>query len=452
MKRVLCIFSTLFMFNLTNIFTHNGLAQNLRLNGMVMDIGQKKTIEGVTIYALVDNQRKRIASSDAQGRFSFEYPQTGTALIIEKTGYRTLSVNTPKTIAAKEDGPFYIQLPLIALDQQASDRPYMQSEQQDFTLNTQDAGKQKVVRLFTIKDALSSQPIHTASICFEYTKVEKKECRDITQSATSRTMVFEEADIINMVVEAAGYQTYRGNLILEKMDGSNSVYEVKMTPEVTILSLNIKNTNPDLVCTLTTVAGEIILMTKETNGSFDAFSKTGSYTLNVSNTRGGLLHTEKISVQKGLNYQVVTVTNRTPVYKPKEVQTVKPATRPVVPVDVVPLADTVKNITLYFEQSTHVLLPEAKKQLDQLVLWLQGVPERKIRITGHSDNVGDAKRNETLSEYRARVTYAYLQEHGISAAQMFWVGIGAKRPVEKNDSEENKKKNRRVEITLIPEK
>jgi outer membrane protein OmpA-like peptidoglycan-associated protein len=452
MKRVLCIFSTLFMFNLTNIFNHHSFAQNLRLNGSVTDIGQKKTIEGVAIYALVDNQRKRIATSDAQGMFSFTYPQAGTALVVEKTGYRTLSIATSKTSAAKEDDPFHIQLPLIALDQQASDRPYMQSEQKDFILDTQDAGKQKVVRLFKIKDALSSQPIHTASICFEYTKVEKKECRDITSSATSQTMVFEEPDIINMVVEAAGYQTYRGNLILEKMDGSNTVYEVRLTPEVTILSLNVKNIKPDLVCTLSTVSGETILMTKEINGSYNSFSKTGLYTLNITNTLGGLLHTEKISVQKGLNYQVVTVTNKVPVYKSKEMQAAKPVTQPAGKAGVVPLADTVKNITLYFEQSTHVLLPEAKKQLDQLALWLHGVPERKIRITGHSDNVGDAKRNETLSEYRARVTYTYLRENGIAAEQMFWVGIGAKRPVEKNDSEENKKKNRRVEITLIPEK
>ena len=454
MKTVRCILSMLLMFYLTNINYRDLFAQNVQIRGVVTDISSNKNINGVLIYALAENQKKQIGVSDTNGRFVLQYPPSATALVIEKKGFRTLNIPAGPLPAGKTPGSassdaFFVQLPMIPLDQQASDRPYMQSEQQDFILNADKAGKKKVTRLFKIQNALTDQQIETASICFEFTKIEKKDCKEITPANLSQKMVFEEADIVSMVVESAGYQTYRGNLILEKMDGSNSVYEVKMTPEVTIVALNVRNIKSDVKCFLVSVSGNELAMSRETS-SFYTIGKIGVYTLNISNTRGGLLHSEKVNVTRGLNYLVVSLTNKPPVYSSVIEPVAQKSDAIAFQPEVAPLPDSARNVILYFEQSNYVLLPEAKQKLDQLAMWLKNASSRQVRIVGHSDNVGDPKKNETLSEYRARVTYNYLFGKGITQQQMQWAAIGSRRPIEKNDSEENKKKNRRVEITLFP--
>ena len=170
--------------------------------------------------------------------------------------------------------------------------------------------------------------------------------------------------------------------------------------------------------------------------------------LRITSGHETLLHSEKVSIHKGLNYKTIIINNFSApaIPKPELQAEVK------IPATVKPLPDSVKNITLYFKQSDHQLLPKSKEKLDQLALWLRETPTRKIRIAGHSDNVGDPQRNEVLSEYRARVTYNYLFQLGISHDKMLCTWLGGNKPVEKNDSEENKSKNRRVEITLVPEK
>lgn len=441
----------LVMFYSVNIYSVSLLAQNLRLTGLIDDVNTHKPIEGVSVYALVDNRKKHLTSSNREGSFSLEYPDSGTALVIEKEGYRTLSIAAGNVEETSNANVFFVRLPLIPLDQQATDRPYMQSEQKDFTLSTQDTGKQTVTRVFKIKDALTNQFMSSAYICFEYTKTEKKDCKYITPDNPAQRVTFVETDIVSVVVEATGYQTYRGNLILDKMDGSNSIYEVKMTPEVSVFTMNVKNVSNPLICSLTPVSGKDFPLNNGPSGSYYSLTQTGDFLLKVSDAQGELLHSEKVSVQKGLNYKVVTVSKKTTVSKTKPEALAKPKLL-ISAANTTPLPDSTKSVILYFTQSQHTLLPDAKEKLNQLILWLHQSPDRKIKIAGHSDNVGDPRRNEVLSEYRARVTFTYLFENGIPREQMICIWMGDKKPIEKNDSEENKKKNRRVEITLLPEK
>jgi outer membrane protein OmpA-like peptidoglycan-associated protein len=74
-----------------------------------------------------------------------------------------------------------------------------------------------------------------------------------------------------------------------------------------------------------------------------------------------------------------------------------------------------------------------------------------VRVIGHTDNVGDGLLNVALSEFRAKVTKSYLAAHGVPDGQIDWRGVGSKYPIAPNDSEENKKKNRRVEVKVIKE-
>lgn len=104
---------------------------------------------------------------------------------------------------------------------------------------------------------------------------------------------------------------------------------------------------------------------------------------------------------------------------------------------------------VYFEQSTYILRPESHPQLDKLVKTLLTVPGLKILVAGHTDNVGDRRLNQALSENRASVIRAYLMRHGIAENRLQAHGFGDTQPVAPNDSETNKRKNRRVEFVVL---
>ncbi len=104
---------------------------------------------------------------------------------------------------------------------------------------------------------------------------------------------------------------------------------------------------------------------------------------------------------------------------------------------------------VYFDQSSYVLRPESSVQLDKLLKTLRTNPGLTIEIAGHTDNVGDRRLNQALSENRARVITNYLVTRGITANRLTPKGYGDARPVAPNDSEDNKKKNRRVEFVVL---
>ncbi len=427
------------------------IAQSLHLQGYVIDANSRERIAGATISAKVEQQRKKLSESGAEGKYQAEYPAAGQSLVVEKTGYRTLVIPTLKQPAAPGDLPFFVPLPLIPLDQQTTDKPYMQSQQRDYTLTTEAKMPQKAVRIFSIQDALNGRAIQQATLCLQYTKVEKKDCHKITPTAPSPSVTFEEADIVSVVVESAGYQAYQGNLILDKMDGSSSRYEIKMTPEITLLTMNVTNAPPQSQYLLVSTTGDTIVMRQEQEKSVFAFCAEGTYSLRVSTPQRTMAHREVVQLGKGLNYRTLTLSppppKSTPAAAPTPLKTVAPAQ---VAPDAAPLADTTRRFTLYFTQSEYDLRPEACQQLDRLVLLLRNAPNWHIEIEGHSDNVGNPVRNETLSEYRARVVYRYLQERGIAARRMAWRGKGSSAPKGSNDSEETRKMNRRVEIQINP--
>ncbi len=104
---------------------------------------------------------------------------------------------------------------------------------------------------------------------------------------------------------------------------------------------------------------------------------------------------------------------------------------------------------VYFDQSSYVLRPESYPQLDKLVKTLRQMPNVVIEIAGHTDNVGDRRLNQALSENRAKIIRGYLARHEISETRLRTNGYGDSRPAAPNDSEENKRKNRRVEFVVL---
>lgn len=104
---------------------------------------------------------------------------------------------------------------------------------------------------------------------------------------------------------------------------------------------------------------------------------------------------------------------------------------------------------IYFETNSHNLNDTSTSSLGTLVEVLQENPAWSITIQGHADAVGDEKKNLTLSEERADAVKKYLLSNGIEAGRIKIEAMGSSIPLSPNSSEEERAKNRRVEISLV---
>ncbi|HYC85113.1 MAG TPA: OmpA family protein [Chryseosolibacter sp.] len=109
------------------------------------------------------------------------------------------------------------------------------------------------------------------------------------------------------------------------------------------------------------------------------------------------------------------------------------------------------SVALYinFETGKSDIKPESQAIIDQITQMLQANPSLKVSIEGHTDNVGNAAANKTLSETRARSVVKALTTAGIDGGRLVAKGWGQEKPVADNSSEEGKAKNRRVEIVKL---
>jgi len=110
---------------------------------------------------------------------------------------------------------------------------------------------------------------------------------------------------------------------------------------------------------------------------------------------------------------------------------------------------TVQIENIYFEFASSKLNPKSFIELDKLVQILKDYPEINIEIAGHTDDVGRDAYNLDLSSKRALSVKNYLIEKGISGERLSSVGYGESSPIVKNDSDENRDKNRRVEFVIL---
>lgn len=102
-----------------------------------------------------------------------------------------------------------------------------------------------------------------------------------------------------------------------------------------------------------------------------------------------------------------------------------------------------------FETGSTALTADSRYELDNLVTAMTTYPSLVIEVAGHTDNVGDAAANMTLSAQRATSVAKYLSDRGIAAGRLRTKGYGDTKPVADNDTDENRAKNRRTEFTIL---
>lgn len=104
---------------------------------------------------------------------------------------------------------------------------------------------------------------------------------------------------------------------------------------------------------------------------------------------------------------------------------------------------------VYFDNGKATIQKRSNALLDNIARVLGAHPEiRKVRVEGHTDNVGRPEKNKVLSQARADAVKAYLEKKGVSAERLVAVGFGDTKPAQPNDTPAGREANRRVEFNL----
>lgn len=107
----------------------------------------------------------------------------------------------------------------------------------------------------------------------------------------------------------------------------------------------------------------------------------------------------------------------------------------------------IRNIN--FEHDSYQLASSSKVELKSVAKMIKHNKDRKFEICGHTDDVGLAGYNQTLSEQRAKQVYDYLLSIGVEESSVSYTGYGSTRPISDNDTEEGRANNRRTEIICV---
>ena len=103
---------------------------------------------------------------------------------------------------------------------------------------------------------------------------------------------------------------------------------------------------------------------------------------------------------------------------------------------------------LLYDFDSDIVKSEARKNLRTLAQSLDKYPGSDILVVGHTDAVGPAPYNLSLSERRASAAADYLVLQGLSRTRVSTRGMGETDPIAGNDTERGRELNRRVEVAI----
>lgn len=106
-----------------------------------------------------------------------------------------------------------------------------------------------------------------------------------------------------------------------------------------------------------------------------------------------------------------------------------------------------KDIFFEFDKST--ILQQSFFELMRLITLLNTYSDMQIEVGGHTDSKGSDSYNQRLSESRAKAVADYLISKGISERRLQYRGYGKSKPIDTNETEEGRAKNRRVEFKIM---
>jgi OOP family OmpA-OmpF porin len=105
---------------------------------------------------------------------------------------------------------------------------------------------------------------------------------------------------------------------------------------------------------------------------------------------------------------------------------------------------------IQFETGSTTIKPKSQKLVDRVATLIKEHPEiRRVRVEGHTDEIGPSMTNQALSERRAEAVRRALIQRGIAPGRVVARGYGESKPIAPNKTVAGRAKNRRVEFILI---
>ena len=105
--------------------------------------------------------------------------------------------------------------------------------------------------------------------------------------------------------------------------------------------------------------------------------------------------------------------------------------------------------SVQFTHNSFYLDETSFPELNKLLIYLNKNPQIKISIEGHTDNVGEERKNQILSENRAIAVYNYLVQNKINKNRLSYNGFGETKPLLSNETENGRMLNRRTSFKII---
>lgn len=111
------------------------------------------------------------------------------------------------------------------------------------------------------------------------------------------------------------------------------------------------------------------------------------------------------------------------------------------------LSEIVSNMA--FKTGTDTLTKISKRNIAKIAAVLKENPNIKVKFETHTDNQSYSISNKDLSDNRAKAIIELLKAEGVDAARMSYEGYGDTKPIDNNESETGRSKNRRIEVKVI---
>lgn len=104
---------------------------------------------------------------------------------------------------------------------------------------------------------------------------------------------------------------------------------------------------------------------------------------------------------------------------------------------------------VFFDFDKSVLKPESFPELDRIAEMMEERDDMQIEVSGHTDAMGPEWYNQALSQRRAKAVVTYLAEKGINTERLKVEYFGESKPIDSNETNEGRSKNRRVEFKIL---
>jgi outer membrane protein OmpA-like peptidoglycan-associated protein len=122
-----------------------------------------------------------------------------------------------------------------------------------------------------------------------------------------------------------------------------------------------------------------------------------------------------------------------------------PPARVVLTASAIQISDKVQ-----FELGKAELLPVSFSLLDEVAAMMKDNPQIELlQVEGHTDSIGSATANKTLSNNRAESVRKYIIAKGIAKARLASKGFGPDKPIADNSTDQGREQNRRVEFNIL---